>query len=240
VLLGAAAPSWAGPIVVSGDINIINDIGTLAGNQAFFLNLLGGGDTVVIRSGNAVSNNNTLLEGFYDGQAGVSASQVASVTAASLTGADLFIGLTSSVAYSAAEQASLQAFSAAGGRVMLFGENAHFPVENANVNALTAFLGSALSLGGPTLDAGFHQATGAQITAHPLASGIASFQYAAYSAVSGGQPVFFGTDLNTAIIAAENFAAVPEPAGLALVGLGAVMMRRRQRRVRRASDARIH
>ena len=226
----AAASLHAGPIALSGDVNITSNLATEPGNQTFFNNLLGAGTQVLIRTTPGWGSYATAVEIHYDSVPGVSASQVGAVTAASLVGVNLFVGITSGTAYTAAEVAALTAFSAGGGRILLMGENQAFPTENGVVNALLAALGSSLRIGAVDFDYGFHDAIGAQIVPGALSAGVVSLNYAAPSNVLGGTAVFRSADLAHAFVAHEGF-DVPEPASLVLsfAGLLLLVILRRRR-----------
>lgn len=234
VLWTSSASAWAAPIVLSSDMNILDSLDAQVGNQRLFTNVLGDSTNVVIRhTVPGVTHLGDNLEAFYDSLAGVSATQMATASAAALAGAGLFVGLASDVAYSPAETAALIAFASGGGTIMLFGENAVFDEQNAAVNALLAALGSGMSvLDGPFFDEGFHTATGAQILPHLLSAGVISLQYAAPGLIAGGTPIVVGTGQEP-FIAAEGFPSVPEPSSLVLLTTGAIgVLRLRRQRVR--------
>lgn len=235
----------AGPIVVSGDTNIVNPlVGSFGqpvnpGNEQFFQNVLGGGSTVVVQGptggGSSTANAAGDVNSFYSGLGGVTSSiDGGAITAAELAGADLFVGILPD-AYSGAEITALSNFEAGGGTILLLGENNNFSAVNANINALLAGLGSGLLVVDDIFDGGFNTATGGQIAAHPLTAGVASFVYAAPSRVTGGTTLFFGSG-NQPFVAVEGSVnqPIPEPESIAvwslllLAGMTVVYVRRRR------------
>src|SRR5687767_3761298 len=131
-LLGAAAVAMAASpasaaLFVSGDSNIFDFIATSPPNQAFLENIVEGsnvlirGSTRTFAFGSIATNVETYLDG-----AGYSASQIApvsAVTAADLTGMDLFIAFATNQAFSAAETTAIADFLAGGGNVLVTAEN---------------------------------------------------------------------------------------------------------------------
>lgn len=241
VLLGGTV--FAGPIVVSGDGNITDALfgttngvpGVDAGNQTFFQNVLGGGTTVAVQGPGAavpfIGVFTTNTNNYYNGLGGVSSSIVAGpITAATLSGVDLFVSILPSSAYAASEIAAMSGFLGGGGTIFFLGENSNFSGQNANINAALAALGSGISLNNTVFDGGFHVAAGAQIAADPLTAGVTTFTYAAPTQLTGGTTLFFGTG-GQPFVAVDALSA-PEPGALVLFGfaLWAVAGRKRRRR----------
>jgi hypothetical protein len=245
--LATIHPAQAGMIVLAGDSNIINALdGSLggpidSGNQQFFQNVLGPGNTALIQGDGFGAGQAGILNTFYNGLGGVTSSILPGATpisAANLTGVSLFVGILPGDPYSAGEVAALSAFLAGGGHVMLIGEHASFsPTENARINALLVALGSGLSLQNAIIDPGFTSAS--LIAVDPLTLGVNTFTLAASSQANGGVPLIFGS-LNRPIIARDGLptvAAVPEPASLALWSIVGVAFGLRAFRNRRRNLA---
>ena len=95
--------SFAGTIIASGDSNIA-DSSLTGGNAAFFSNVLGSGTNVLIQEldpGTAAFGGN--IASYYNGLAGVTATQTTSTAVSSLAGVNLFITMLPQGAYSGAE-----------------------------------------------------------------------------------------------------------------------------------------
>jgi hypothetical protein len=246
VLVGSAAPSAAGTLVVSGDTTIVSRLVTgvatgnpaLAGNAAFFQNILGGGDRASIYTFSVVTSFpnpplGTQLAGFYNGLPGIGASTFdGGITSGVLTGADLLVVLGRSNPFTSTETSLVRGFLFGGGNVLLTGDSDNIAFgSNALTNDLLAGIGSSIRLNQVTQGIGDQFATGSEILADPLTAGVSSFGYGRTTTVSGGTTLFLNDDGN-AFIAAETFGAVPEPAtwAMMLVGFGAVGHTMRRRR----------
>ena len=243
--LAFAAPASAGTLVVTGDATIAARAAQgIAGNIRFAQNLLGSGDTASIYRYSIVNTypNPPLgeqLATVYNGMAGVTATNFdAGITATALNGADLLVVLGRSNAFTAAEATLVKDFLTAGGNVLLAGESANIGTgANAHINNLLIAIGSQMRIVNGSIDAGdrFANANEGEVLAHDLTAGITSFGYGFTSTVTGGTGLFL-TDTDQVFVAAENFAAVPEPASWALMiggfGLAGAAMRTRRTRAR--------
>jgi hypothetical protein len=233
----------AGLLLLSGDSNIGNAIDGSGGasvngdNQTFFENLLGDSTSVLIQqetsNSAALDSSVAAINSLYNSFAGVTSSIVdGTVTIdGALGGVDLYIGVLPSNDYTGAEVAALSAHLAAGGDVLLTGENSqNYAAENARINALLAALGSPMSLGGDSIDLGFH--TTGFVEVDPLTLGMESFTYAYGSSVNGGTPLFrYASNRDAVIVAYEETSEMPEPTTLLLLlsgslGLGLIRNRR--------------
>ena len=222
--------AMAGTIVLSGDINIANALdgssgAPLGNNATFFSNVLGTGTKVFqLDSTNLPPIGSLVLaqaaiKSFYAGVAGVTVSSgTGNFTAGNLAGVNLFIAPFPDANFTATEIAALSGFLAGGGTAFFLGENSSVPGGgNAAINAALTGLGSALELSRTLIAAGFNTATDGQIVADPLSAGVSSFVYGAPSRVSGGKTLVFATGGQPFVAVT---AGVPEPASLALAGLG--------------------
>jgi len=248
-LLFLAAPCDSA-IIVSGDGNIANALdgssgaGIDAGNKQFYQNLLQGGTAVAIHSDTDTLGSPSLnaaiaaMNNFYNSLGGVSSSTFAgNVTAAQLSGVDLFISMTPDNAFTAAEITAMSNLLGGGGSILFMGDNANFAPQNNRINAAVSALGGSMTILSTSFDSGFHTAVGGQIAVDPFTAGVNTFTYAAPSElmVTGGTPLFFGTG-GQQFVAYEQTATnvIPEPTTvvvwslLAALGLAAGWRRRRR------------
>lgn len=231
LVLGLGAANAEAALIVLGDGNVATDLPFGAfDNRQWFLNVLGGGNTVLLTP-SSVDNFANDINNFYNSVAGVTSSILAgAVTAASLTGVELFISPATLHDYTPAEIAVLGAFLAGGGSVMLMAEHNGFLPQTAIVNSVLAGLGSGISVVPAFELCGLNVLSGAQIAAHPLNAGIDQMQMGCTSQVLGGTALFL-TRPGFVMAAIEGEQSViPEPATLSLLGLGLAVAARRLRR----------
>ena len=228
----AAMPASAA-LFVSGDSNIINDIGIRPGNQTFMKNIVEG--TRVLVHTNSVGSLAAQVPGLVNYYAGLGY-QVEVYSAGSivnpvvLSDYDLYIGLAPDDAYSADELAAMSGYLAGGGNILLTGDNSeNFAVLNGRINDALIGLGSGLRIAEATLDPGFNTA---QLQGpSPFLNGVVGFEYAWTSQVTGGTGLFGTVTGNVTFLAVEAGNAVPEPASWAMLiagfGLVGAVQRRR-------------
>lgn len=233
----SAAPASAA-LFVSGDTNVLNQLG-VAANQTFFSNIVEGTNVLVQDSTRTfLSTQADDAVNFYNGN-GFTASLFGAnntVTAGDLTGVDLYIAVARNNAFTLSETAAIAGYLAAGGNVLVTGENAapEFADLNALINVLLTDLGSSMQIVPATLDGGGF-ATANLLGPSPFLTGTAGFQYAATSEVTGGLALFGTESSNTAFLSVEGMigGAVPEPATWAFMifGFGAIggAMRRQRK-----------
>jgi hypothetical protein len=139
------------------------------------------------------------------------------VTAAALAGKNLFLAPFPD-AFTAAEIAAIGAFVGSGGSLFILGDGTLLSL-SADINALLAGIGSSLSLGSTEFDIGSQTASGPEIVANALTSGVLSFNYGSTVLVSGGSPLFLTNNLQPFVAVEDAAPTIPEPATLALLGL---------------------
>ncbi|HKD10227.1 MAG TPA: PEP-CTERM sorting domain-containing protein [Bryobacteraceae bacterium] len=226
----------AGTIIVSGDsniadiINIHNSFTNGYQNGAFFSDILGQGDDVLIQSQDATANvEASHIADYYNSGANITASLTNAASVTSLTGVDLFVSIIPTAPYTAGQLAAMSSLLSAGGTVFFIAENADYMVNSLPyINSALSYLGSPMSLVPALDDPGIHNATGAQIAASPLTQGVSNFWYAYTSEVAGGTPLLYTQSLTpfvsmsyTPVGPISSNQGVPEPGttGLILVGL---------------------
>ncbi len=227
----AGGRAEAGFVIASGDSNITsaltagNGPPVDPGNQRFFRNVLGSGTRVLIAA-NSIGFATTPANNFYNSLSGVTSSiDTNLVTAADLVGVNVFLSIARSNAYSNAEIAALSAFSAAGGTILVTAEFGAFTTEIVVANGLLAGLGTGqVIVPGQFGTGSFETASGSQIAANPLNTGVTSFTFAATSQVTGGTTLFTTQGPNgVAFVTVANLGpaavATPAPASLAVLGL---------------------
>ncbi len=230
-LLAASQGANAGLIVVAGDHTPVFSLTdtfpnpATAGNQQFFSNVLGSGTSVLVQAAASTPFAGPEINEFYNSLPGVTSTLLdagASVTAMDLAGKNLFLAPQPD-AFSTAEIAAIGAFVGSGGSLYVMGDGSLTGL-STNINALLAGIGSSLSLGNADFDIGDQVASGPEIVANALTSGVLAFNYGATVLAFGGSPLFLTNDLHP-FVAVEGVATVPEPAtallfSAALVALG--------------------
>ena len=226
-----ASTAQAGTIIASGDSNISDDLAGKSGNARFFSNILGSGTSVAVLDTTptlcCLGPFDDIISNYYNSLTGVTSAKIAGpVSAASLAGVNVFVAVAPTQAFTGAETLALTNFLSGGGTIFLLGDNSSFPGENANINNLLIALGSGLQIVEDIIDAGFNPAS---ILADPLTTGIASFEYAATSRVTGGTGLFQTMTGSQTFVAYESSnGQVPEPGAwlLTACGLFALGLRR--------------
>lgn len=244
ITASAAAPASAA-VFVAGDSNIYMTLTTQLlpsanpGNQAFFRNILDGGTKAVVQFGLVQTTvSPTFVSGYYStlGVSTTTLAAAATVTAADLNGASLFITALPARSYTSAEISTIANFVAGGGNLLVSGEHNSFTSWNNNANALLTGIGSGMQIVPDLLDANNLFVAQPQSTSHYL-TGTAGFLFGATSRVSGGTGLFGTQSTNQTMLAVEGaieppVAGVPEPASWAMLisgfGLVGTVLRRRR------------
>ncbi|NET29428.1 DUF642 domain-containing protein [Okeania sp. SIO1I7] len=204
-----------GNIIVSGDSNVINyALGTsnytiVPGNKQFFTNILGSGDSVVIKQGfNSGSashaNQGIALSNFYKNLGASSKFITTPLNTGALTGVDLFISILPNNSFQSGELSEIGGLLNHGGTVLFVGEWSSFSSYNNNINSALEEMGSTMSIIGASLTG---TARGSQIANHPFTADVSSFQYAAGSKVENGTALIYHTDNTSPIVAVEEISA---------------------------------
>lgn len=210
--LFAASSASAGLIIASGD-STPAFYAADSDNDVFFANILAGGTSVL---GHELSNSSIgmNLSGYYNSLTGVSSTYLdnSAITAAMLTGVDLFITGLREGGLSTSELSALTDYVNAGGSVMFMGEYT-YPFDS--INAALASIGSGMSLVAPLTDIGTHPAG---VVPDALTTGVTNFSYGYTYGVLGGTALFTDSTGRTFMAYESTGTKVPEPSSLLLFG----------------------
>jgi hypothetical protein len=169
------------------------------------------------------------INSYYNSLSGVSSSIFSgTVTSTHLSSVDLFVSILPLDDFTTSEISVMSSFLAGGGDIFFLGENDSFYYENTYINNALSSLGSSMSIVNNWFDAGFHTATGTQIASDPYTTGVSTFTYGAPSEISGGTPLFYGTDGELFIAYETTVVPVPGAVLLGIFGLGAVGIKLRK------------
>lgn len=153
----------------------------------------------VLVYGNRYDLNN--INTFYNTYGGHTSTIAPSLTSASLTGVNLLWAVQPASAYTPGELTTMANFLSGGGRIAFMGEHGSFlPDENLRINAALTALGASIQIINNLADSGFRSASvgDGQILAHPLTTGVNTYQYAAFAplTVSGSAQVLMRGEEN--------------------------------------------
>lgn len=124
------------------------------------------------------------INAFYDALPGHNSQLLGALTPGSLDGVRLLWATQPADAYTPTEISVMANFLSLGGRIAFLGEHGGFaPNENLRINAALTALGSTIQIQNLTVDSGFRTASmvDGQILAHPLTTGVSTYQYAAFA-----------------------------------------------------------
>ena len=230
--LALALNASGGTLIVSGDSSIAYSV--TGGNATFFSNVLGSGTSVLIQElESQTAGNGANIAAYYNGTAGVTATQTTATSVSDLGGVNLFISMLPQSAYSAAELSAMSTLLSAGGTLFLIGESSGYAGGNTAMpylNGALTSLGSSLTIGGS--DGSAYPVTAITVP-NALTSGVTNFQYGFTALVSGGTPLF-QTVNGTPFVEVQTLGgtATPEPASawmvLGAIAMGGFLLRRKK------------
>jgi len=213
----------AASIYVSGDNTPAYELFRDEGNQQFFSNILGSSSQVTVLSSTFSYHISSTANDFYNSLTGVTSTLLSdSITTTNLQNTDLLFINVPDDEFTTSELSAISNLLQSGGSVFFLGEAQAISfglATNNIINSSLASLGSGLSLTTKDLDLGPHDATGDQIVAHSLTTGVTAFRYGASSEVNGGMELILAQN-GDAIIAYEDVVVVPLPSALFLFGSG--------------------
>ena len=130
------------------------------------------------------------LNAFYQGLGAISSLHSGAITPSDLSDVDRLVVMLPDDAFAPAEIAAIGDFVASGGDLLVMGDQQGFSsVENGFVNGLLAGLGSAMSLGSDSIDAGFLDTLSGQILLQPgLTDGVGVINHGNTNSISGFDP----------------------------------------------------
>jgi hypothetical protein len=230
-------PACGGYVVVMGDATPTfalqyDSYDGHEGNRAFFGNLLGGGDSVLLLERS--HGNADLVNDFYnETRPGTSRRSSAPITETLLQGVDLLVASRVIRDFSASEVHAISGLLARGGSLLVIveppGADDAEPVR-ATAHALLDRFHLNIRLLNPLFDVGSNVATGDQIAKHPLTNGVTTLNYGWAANVQGGTPLFFGSTGRPFTAAA--FVPEPSTSGIASTCVIAVLSACHRRRFR--------
>ncbi|MBD3673921.1 MAG: PEP-CTERM sorting domain-containing protein [Planctomycetaceae bacterium] len=219
VLIVSTGHAQAGQIFLSGDSNIFV---TAEDNEIFFQNVFNGKSVANFSARQLGDLGTTASESYYGDST--------TITSTAIGSSDFLIFGFNRSSVSAAELTAISDFFNAGGSLFLFGDGVIFQDANNAVNTVLSAVGSTMSLSTTNNydSGGFTTLTNFEGNG-PYASGVNSWTTAYTSEINigSGQAIISGTadrDFGVAVGFENVDSVVPEPASMALFGLGSLGM----------------